>query len=153
MSEAVSPAPGCITSRVCRTLSRVKLPHRRPASHRSAFWFVVVVVGLIIYGLPTSKPTATSVPAVPVPQTVAPVAATPVAPIQVVKPHKLKPATNRATAQKPGETPGTDGVPCCSRIRRTKPKITPEYLSAVTRVAKALSSLAFRSGPIEVCPT
>jgi hypothetical protein len=41
----------------------------------------------------------------------------------------------------------------------TKPKITPEYLSAVAREAKALVALAFRNGPIEdihagkVCPT
>jgi hypothetical protein len=40
-----------------------------------------------------------------------------------------------------------------------KPEITPEYLSAVAREAKALVALAFRNGPIEdvhagkVCPT
>ena len=41
----------------------------------------------------------------------------------------------------------------------TKPEITPEYLTAVAREAKALVALAFRNGPIEdvhagkVCPT
>ena len=41
----------------------------------------------------------------------------------------------------------------------TKPKITPGYLSAVAREAKAIVALAFRNGPIEdvhagkVCPT
>src|ERR1039458_5045444 len=41
----------------------------------------------------------------------------------------------------------------------TKPEITPEYLTAVVREAKALVALAFRNGPIEnvhagkVCPT
>jgi hypothetical protein len=40
-----------------------------------------------------------------------------------------------------------------------KPEITPEYLSAVARAAKAIVALAFRNGPIEnfhagkVCPT
>ena len=40
-----------------------------------------------------------------------------------------------------------------------KPEITPEYLSAVAREAKAIVALAFRNGPIEnfhagkVCPT
>jgi hypothetical protein len=39
------------------------------------------------------------------------------------------------------------------------PEITPEYLSAVAREAKAIVALAFRNGPIEnvhagkVCPT
>jgi len=41
----------------------------------------------------------------------------------------------------------------------TKPEITPEYLSAVAREAKAIVALAFRNGLIEnfhagkVCPT
>jgi hypothetical protein len=41
----------------------------------------------------------------------------------------------------------------------TKPKITPDYLSAVAREAKAIVALAFRNGLIEdvhagkVCPT
>lgn len=51
---------------------------------------------------------------------------------------------------------------CLSSIRwhmMTKPEITPVYLSAVAREAKALVALAFRNGPIEnvhagkVCPT
>ena len=44
-------------------------------------------------------------------------------------------------------------------MRIEKPEITPEYLAAVAREAKAIVALAFRNGPIEdvhagkVCPT
>lgn len=52
------------------------------------------VVGIIIYAMSSSKPTATPVPA-PVPQTVAPDAAQ-VVPKHVVNKHKQKPVAHRA---------------------------------------------------------
>jgi hypothetical protein len=60
-------------------------------------WIAVFVVGLIIYGMSSSKPAATSAPAATVPQTVAPVAA-PVVPKPVVRKHRRKHAAHRAPA-------------------------------------------------------
>lgn len=71
----------------------------RPASGVSPLGIVIslIVVGIIIYAMSSSKPSATSVPVAPVPQVVAPVAA-PVAPKQIVVKHKRKHAVRRAAA-------------------------------------------------------
>jgi len=63
------------------------------------------VVGIIIYAMSSSKPTATSAPVAPVPQIVAPVAAQ-VVPKNVVKKRKRKHTAHRAPA-----TAARDDVP------------------------------------------
>jgi len=76
-------------------------PGQAPQSTSSvsplAIIILLLVVGLIIYGLYSSKPTATSAPIAPVPHVVAPVAP-PVAPPPIARKHKRKHAAHRAPA-------------------------------------------------------
>ena len=69
----------------------------------------VFVIGLLLYGMVSSTPTATPAPVAPVPQTVAPVAA-PVTPKHVVKKHRRKKVVHRAPvpAAKPDEVPAAE---------------------------------------------
>jgi MFS superfamily sulfate permease-like transporter len=67
------------------------------------------VIGVIIYAMSSSKPTATSAPVAPVPQIVAPDAAQ-VVPKHIVKKHKQKHATHGAGAMttRQDEAPAAD---------------------------------------------
>jgi hypothetical protein len=67
----------------------------------------LLVVGIIIYAMSSSKPTATSAPVAPLPQVVAPVA-TQVVPKHVVKKHKQKHAAHTALAAEPVEIPAAE---------------------------------------------